>query len=48
LEDTTIKKELAAAVGGILERRLMGVRACGGNIIALIRATILMMKNKYK
>jgi hypothetical protein len=48
LEDTTIKYELAAAVGGILERRRVGVRACGENIIASIRATILTMKNKYK
>ncbi len=37
-----------AAVGGILERRRVGVRACGGNVIASIWVTILTMKNKYK
>ncbi len=37
LEDTTVKEELAAVVGGMLERRRVEVRACGGNVIALIR-----------
>jgi hypothetical protein len=39
---------MAAAVGEILERRRVGVRACGENVIESIRATILTMKNKYK
>ncbi len=32
-------------MGGTLERRRVGVRACGGNIIALIQVTILTIKN---
>jgi hypothetical protein len=48
LEDTTIKQELAATVGGMLERRHRGVRACGGNVIASIWVTILTMKNIHK
>jgi hypothetical protein len=48
LEDTTIKQELTAAVGGMLERRGAGVRACGGNVIASIRAMILLIKDIFK